>query len=184
MPSTPSAHPQVISRTFAPFRVPRSAISAGQPDFHGGFDSRQPRPTDAAEPAASRLRHRRPTDHARVFEGQSLGNDKMQVQGGSGLADAEVGDRWLNAAGADHQITIGRETTRPSRSCLYRQVAQRRGEKLDNDTKSDVEGKIKRFVSGQSKHAGPIPPVAMKARSPLDTSGGPSGARTQRWRRC
>ena len=41
MPSTLSAYPQVISRSFAPFPVPRSAISAGQPDFHGGFDSRQ-----------------------------------------------------------------------------------------------------------------------------------------------
>lgn len=49
MPSTPSAHPQVISRTFAPFRVPRSAISAGQTDFHGGFDSRQLHNTTAAQ---------------------------------------------------------------------------------------------------------------------------------------
>jgi hypothetical protein len=33
MPSTRSAYPQVISRTFAWFRAPKFGISAGQSDF-------------------------------------------------------------------------------------------------------------------------------------------------------
>jgi hypothetical protein len=36
MPSTPSAHPQVISRTFASFRVVKLGISAAQRDFWAG----------------------------------------------------------------------------------------------------------------------------------------------------
>jgi hypothetical protein len=38
MPSTPFAYPQVISRTFALFRVVNSSISAGHDHFWGGFD--------------------------------------------------------------------------------------------------------------------------------------------------
>jgi hypothetical protein len=41
MPSTPFAYPQVISRTFASFDVPKFRISADQRDFCGRFDSRQ-----------------------------------------------------------------------------------------------------------------------------------------------
>ena len=41
MPSTPSAYPQVISRTFALFREARTSVSAAQIDFLDGFDSRQ-----------------------------------------------------------------------------------------------------------------------------------------------
>jgi hypothetical protein len=41
MPSTPSTYPQVVSRTFAFFRVVDSAVSAVQHDFCAWFDSRQ-----------------------------------------------------------------------------------------------------------------------------------------------
>ena len=41
MPSTPFAYPQVVSSTFASFRVGKSGISAGQIIFCVGFDSRQ-----------------------------------------------------------------------------------------------------------------------------------------------
>src|SRR5260370_10517526 len=41
MPSTLFAYPQVVSRTFASFRVLNVGVSAGQRDFGGGFDSRQ-----------------------------------------------------------------------------------------------------------------------------------------------
>src|SRR6476620_5252707 len=41
MPSTPDAYPQVISRTFALFRVLKFDVSAGQQDFWAGIDSRQ-----------------------------------------------------------------------------------------------------------------------------------------------
>ena len=41
MPSTPFAYSQVVSRTFASFRVVKSRVSAGQRDFSSGFDSRQ-----------------------------------------------------------------------------------------------------------------------------------------------
>jgi hypothetical protein len=41
MPSTPSAYPQVVSRSFASFRVADSAVSAVQHDFCAWFDSRQ-----------------------------------------------------------------------------------------------------------------------------------------------
>jgi hypothetical protein len=40
MPSTPFAYPQVVSRTFASFRVVNLGVSAGQLDFCGGFDPR------------------------------------------------------------------------------------------------------------------------------------------------
>jgi len=40
-PSTSFLYPQVISRTFASFRVLKSSISAGQLHFSTGFDSRQ-----------------------------------------------------------------------------------------------------------------------------------------------
>jgi hypothetical protein len=43
-PSTPLAYAQVVSRSFAFFRVPRSDISAAQRDFCAGFDSRQAPP--------------------------------------------------------------------------------------------------------------------------------------------
>jgi hypothetical protein len=36
MPSTPLPYPQVVSRTFASFHVPKSRISASQRDFCGG----------------------------------------------------------------------------------------------------------------------------------------------------
>jgi hypothetical protein len=36
MPSTPSAYPQVISRTFVSFHAPKSGVSAGQRDFWAG----------------------------------------------------------------------------------------------------------------------------------------------------
>jgi hypothetical protein len=39
--STPFAYPQVVSCTFALFRVLKSSVSAGQADFWSGFDSRQ-----------------------------------------------------------------------------------------------------------------------------------------------
>jgi hypothetical protein len=41
MPSTPFAYPQVVSRTFASFRVAKFSVSAGHGDFCDGFDSRQ-----------------------------------------------------------------------------------------------------------------------------------------------
>ena len=41
MPSTPLAYPQVISRTFASFRVVKYGVSAGQRHSRAGFDSRQ-----------------------------------------------------------------------------------------------------------------------------------------------
>jgi hypothetical protein len=41
MPSTPSAHPHVVSRRFASVRVLRFRVSAAQGDFWAGFDSRQ-----------------------------------------------------------------------------------------------------------------------------------------------
>jgi hypothetical protein len=41
MPSTPFPSPQVVSRTFASFRVVNIRVSAGQRDFCTGFDSRQ-----------------------------------------------------------------------------------------------------------------------------------------------
>ena len=41
MSSTPFAYSQVISRTFASFRVVNSSVSAGQRDCCSGFDSRQ-----------------------------------------------------------------------------------------------------------------------------------------------
>ncbi len=41
MSSTPLAYPQVISCTFASFRVPKFGVLAGQFDFCAGFDSRQ-----------------------------------------------------------------------------------------------------------------------------------------------
>jgi hypothetical protein len=41
MPSIPAAYRQVVSRTFASFRVPKSGIFPAQDDFWGGFDSRQ-----------------------------------------------------------------------------------------------------------------------------------------------
>jgi hypothetical protein len=40
-PSTPFASPQVVSRTFACFRVVKFCISAGHANFWSGFDSRQ-----------------------------------------------------------------------------------------------------------------------------------------------
>ena len=49
MPSTPFAYPQVVSRTFASFRVVKSSVSAGQRDFCAGFDSRQLHRRRAAE---------------------------------------------------------------------------------------------------------------------------------------
>jgi len=39
--STPFAYPQVVSRTFALFRVVNLSVSAGHSDFCTGFDSRQ-----------------------------------------------------------------------------------------------------------------------------------------------
>jgi hypothetical protein len=41
MPSTPAAYPQVISRAFASFRVPKFRVSPAQGNFWDGFDSRQ-----------------------------------------------------------------------------------------------------------------------------------------------
>jgi hypothetical protein len=41
MPSTPFPSPQVVSRTFASFRVVNIRVSAGQRDFCTGFDSRR-----------------------------------------------------------------------------------------------------------------------------------------------
>jgi hypothetical protein len=41
MASTPFAYPQVVSRTFASFRVDKFSVSAGHKDFSSGFDSRQ-----------------------------------------------------------------------------------------------------------------------------------------------
>src|SRR5277367_3968455 len=41
MPSTPAAYPQVVSRTFASFRVPKFGVLAGHGHFCAGFDSRQ-----------------------------------------------------------------------------------------------------------------------------------------------
>jgi hypothetical protein len=41
MPSTPFAYPQVVSRTFASFRVLEFDFSAAQRDFRAWFDSRQ-----------------------------------------------------------------------------------------------------------------------------------------------
>jgi len=41
MSSTPFAYPQVVSRTFASFRVAIFSVSAAQRDFWRGFDSRQ-----------------------------------------------------------------------------------------------------------------------------------------------
>jgi hypothetical protein len=41
-PSTPFAYSQVLSRTFASFRVLKSSVSAGHLRFRIGFDSRPP----------------------------------------------------------------------------------------------------------------------------------------------
>jgi hypothetical protein len=41
MPSTYVAYPQVVSRTFASFRAPKSSVFPVQRYFWGGFDSRQ-----------------------------------------------------------------------------------------------------------------------------------------------
>ena len=41
MPSTPFAYSQVVSRTFASFRVVDGSISSGHRNFWSGFDSRQ-----------------------------------------------------------------------------------------------------------------------------------------------
>jgi hypothetical protein len=49
MASTPSAYPQVVSRTFASFRVVNSAVIPAQGDFCAWFDSRQLHTEDAGQ---------------------------------------------------------------------------------------------------------------------------------------
>jgi hypothetical protein len=52
MPSTALAYPQVVSRSFASFRVAKFSVSAGHGDFRARFDSRQLRRRYAAAMAA------------------------------------------------------------------------------------------------------------------------------------
>jgi hypothetical protein len=56
MPSTPGAYPQVISRCFTSFQVPKPSICPVQSHICGGFDSRQLRDKDVARRSASAWR--------------------------------------------------------------------------------------------------------------------------------
>jgi hypothetical protein len=83
-PSTTLAYPQVVSRTFALFRVPKFGVSAGQLGFCSGFDSRQ-------------LHQKGRSDAALLVARSSVERDGQA--GWSAQSDNRLPWRWSRPAG-------------------------------------------------------------------------------------
>src|SRR5271156_3511866 len=123
MPSTPLAYAQVVSRTFASFRVARSSVSAGQRDFCAGFDSQQ---LHWKRAALSRVlcflawqtstgRQRR-----RLRCQKTLGSSQQQKSSNGLAVDATTIDQLTLRVSLRREVDVNSETTSVRDSCATR----------------------------------------------------------------